>query len=298
MAILVDKNTTVIIQGITGSQGSLHARYMLEYGVNLVGGVTPGKGGSQIHGVPVFNTVNEALENSAVDATLILVPPLAVKESAAEAIENGIQIVVIITEYVPVQDSIYIKQLAKERNVRVIGPNTIGLISPGKTKVGIMPGFLYSEGKVGIVSRSGTLTHEMASTLSLRGIGQSTCVGIGGDPVPGIGFLDVLKLFEKDNETEVIILIGEIGGISEEEVARYITSNGYSKPVIAFIAGQTAPAEKKMGHAGAIILGESGSAQFKYKALSEAGIRVAKTFEEVVRQVQEIAEKASNIGCY
>lgn len=250
MAILADSDTRVIIQGITGRQGSLHAQYMLEYGVNLVGGVSPGKGGSQVHGVPVYDTVQEARAAGPVDATMILVPPLGVRDCAVEAIENKIGTTVVITEHVPVHDSMYIRQLALEHGVRLVGPNTIGVISPGKTKVGIMPGFLYSEGPVGIVSRSGTLTHEMASTLTLSGIGQSSCVGIGGDPVPGMGFVDVLKLFEKDDETKVVIMIGEIGGTGEEAAAQYVLSNGYSKPIIAFIAGQTARAEKKIATPG------------------------------------------------
>ncbi|MGL5512878.1 MAG: succinate--CoA ligase subunit alpha [Sporomusa sp.] len=288
MAILIDQNTRVIIQGITGSQGSLHAKYMLDYGVNLVGGVTPGKGGTTIHSVvPVANTVKELLEKTPVDATMILVPAFAIKDCAIEAIENGIKTVVIITEHVPVHDAMYIRQLAKEHDVNVVGPNTIGVISPGKTKVGIMPGFLYSEGSVGIVSRSGTLTHETASTLTINNIGQSTCVGIGGDAVPGMGFLEVLKLFEKDDETKVIVMIGEIGGYGEEEVAQYVLEHGYAKPIIAFIAGQTAPAEKKMGHAGAIISGHSGTAKSKYQALSQAGINIAETFSEVVSFVKQ-----------
>jgi succinyl-CoA synthetase alpha subunit len=295
MAILVDKQTRVIIQGITGRQGSMHAQYMLEYGVNLVGGISPGKGGTQIHGAPVFHSVAEALENTPVDATMILVPPLFVRDSAEEAIRNGIRTVVIITEHVPVHDSMYIKQLAAECGVDVVGPNTIGVISPGKTKVGIMPGFLYSEGHIGIVARSGTLTHETASTLSLQGIGQSTCVGIGGDPVPGMGFLEVLKRFEKDEETHAIVMIGEIGGSGEEEVAAYVEEHGYSKPIIAFIAGQTAPAEKQMGHAGAIVSGNAGTAQSKYEALTRAGIRTAKTFVEIVEHIKMLEGQAKNL---
>lgn len=290
MAILVDTQTKVIIQGITGQQGLLHAQYMLEYGVKLVGGISPGKGGTQIHGVPVFHSVAEALEYTPVDASMILVPPLTVRDATEEAICNGIRTVVIITEHVPVHDSMYIKQLAAEYGADIVGPNTIGVISPGKTKVGIMPGFLYSEGHIGIVSRSGTLTHEVASTLSLQGIGQSTCVGIGGDPVPGMGFLEVLKRFEKDGETQAVVMIGEIGGAGEEEVAAYVEKHGYSKPIIAFIAGQTAPPEKRMGHAGAIVSGDTGTARSKYEALSQAGIRTAKTFSEIVRHITDLAK--------
>jgi succinyl-CoA synthetase alpha subunit len=288
MAILATKETRVVIQGITGGQGSLHAKYMLDYDVNVVGGISPGKGGTNVHGIPVYNTLKQALEQTPIDATLILVPPFFVKDSAVEAIENGIKTVVIITEHVPVHDAMYIRKLSQEKGVHVVGPNTIGLISPGKTKVGIMPGFLYSEGNVGIVSRSGTLTHETASILSIKGIGQSSCVGIGGDPVLGMDFVDVLKLFEQDAETKVVVMIGEIGGSGEESAAKYISENGYSKPIITFIAGQTAPAEKQMGHAGAIVSGKAGSAQSKYEALSQAGIQVAKTFEELVQKVQAV----------
>jgi succinyl-CoA synthetase alpha subunit len=282
MAILVDGKTNIIIQGATGSQGSLHLKYMVEYGARVVGGISPGKGGTFVHKVPIYNTVLEAVEHDRVDATLILVPPFAVRDCAVEAIENGIKTVVIITEHVPVHDAMYIRQISREYGANVVGANTIGVISPGKTKVGIMPGFLYSEGNVGVVSRSGTLTHEIASTLSLRNIGQSTCVGIGGDPVPGMDFVDVLKLFEKDDETKVVVMIGEIGGSGEEQAARYVEEHGYSKLIVAYIAGQTAPAEKKMGHAGAIISGESGSASCKYEALAKANIKVAKTFSQVV----------------
>lgn len=293
MAILINKGTSVMIQGITGSQGSLHAKYMLEYGVNLVCGVTPGKGGSQVHGVPVFDTVAEALENAKAEATMILVPPMGVKDSAVEAIESGIKTVVVITEHVPVLDTIYIRQIALQYGADVVGPNTIGLISPGKSKVGIMPGFLYSEGPVGIISRSGTLTHEMASTLSLKGIGQSTCVGIGGDPVPGMGFVDALKKFKHDDETKVIVMIGEIGGTGEEMAAQYVEQNGYPKPIITFIAGQTAPPEKKMGHAGAIVSGNMGSAKSKYEALRKANVITAKTFGEVVEEVEKVLNKTN-----
>jgi succinyl-CoA synthetase alpha subunit len=285
MAILIDRNTNIIIQGATGSQGSLHTKYMLECGAKVVGGISPGKGGSAVHQVPIYNTVSEAIEHHRVDATLILVPTLTVRNCAVEAIENGVKTLVIITEHVPVHDSIYIRQLAREHGANIVGPNTIGVISPGKTKVGVMPAFLYSEGHVGIVSRSGTLTHETASTLTLRNIGQSTCVCIGGDPVPGMNFVDILKLFANDAETKLVVLIGEIGGSGEEAAARYVIENGFPKPIIAFIAGQTAPAEKKMGHAGAIISGDSGSAESKYAALAKANIKIARTIGELVDSV-------------
>lgn len=293
MAILIDQNSNVIVQGATGSQGALHTKYMMEYGVKVVGGISPGKGGDAVHGVPIYNTILEAMETNRVDATMILVPPYAVRDCAIEAIENGVKTVVIITEHVPVHDSMYIRQLSLEYGAHIVGPNTIGVISPGKTKVGVMPGFLYSQGNVGIVSRSGTLTHETASTLSLRNIGQSTCVGIGGDPVPGMDFVDVLKMFEKDDETKVVVMIGEIGGSGEEAAARYVKENGYSKPIIAFIAGQTAPQDKQMGHAGAIISEDSGSAASKYEALANANIQIAKSFSEIVQAVSAVVNRVS-----
>jgi succinyl-CoA synthetase alpha subunit len=286
MAILINKDTKVVLQGITGKQGGMHARYMLDYGVKLVAGISPGKGGTAVEGVPVYNTIPEALEHTAIDATLILVPPFALKNCAIEAIESGIKVVVPITEFVPIHDTAYIKQLAKERGVKVIGPNTIGVISPGKTKVGVMPGSIYAEGHVGLVSRSGTLTHDIGATLSGKGIGQTTCVAIGGDPIRGMDFVDVLKEFAADEETEVVVMVGEIGGTGEEAAAEYLTG-GYPKPVIAFIAGQTAPPEKRMGHAGAIISGGAGSAKSKYDALAKAKVKITTTFSELINAVRE-----------
>ncbi|MEW6545720.1 MAG: succinate--CoA ligase subunit alpha [Bacillota bacterium] len=287
MAILVNQDTHVIIQGITGTQGSYHAARMLEYNVKLVGGVVPGRGGRQVEGVPVFDTVAEACAAARVDASLVLVPPPFVLEAAAEAIECGIPLVVVITEHVPVLDSMRLVALARQRGVRVVGPNTIGVISPGKSKVGIMPGYIYSPGPVGIVSRSGTLTHEVASNLTFRGIGQSTCVGIGGDPIVGTTFVEVLELFRHDPETEAVVLIGEIGGGAEEEAAEYLRA-GYPKPVLAFIAGQTAPPEKRMGHAGAIVQGSSGTAAAKMQRLKEAGVRVASTLDGILDEVKAV----------
>jgi len=237
-------------------------------------------------GVPVFNTVPEALEHTPIDATMVLVPSLAVKNSAIEAIESGIKLAVIITEFVPVHDTCYLKRLAAERGVRIVGPNTIGVISPGKTKVGIMPGSIYSEGPVGVVGRSGTLIHDIGATLTGLDIGQSTCVGIGGDPIRGSDFVDMLKEFATDDETKVVVMIGEIGGVGEEQAAKYI-EGGYPKPVLAFIAGQTAPAGKQMGHAGAIVSAGGGSAESKYAALAKAGVRVTKTFGELITAVRE-----------
>jgi succinyl-CoA synthetase alpha subunit len=292
MAILVNKDSRLIIQGITGKQARLHARYHLEYGAKLVGGITPGKAGQEVEGVPVFDTIKAAQEAlGQIDATLILTPPYTVLDGALEAIDNGIKVIVVITEHIPVHDSMKIREAAQAAGACIVGPNTIGLISPGKSKLGVMPGFLYKEGRVGIVSRSGTLTHEMASSLSIRGIGQSTCVGIGGDPVPGSPFEDILKLFRDDAETDAVILIGEIGGAAEEQAATYLASVDYGKPVVAYIAGSTAPAEKKMGHAGAIIAGETGTAASKRKALEKAGVRVAETPEAVLEYLGSLIKK-------
>jgi succinyl-CoA synthetase alpha subunit len=271
---------------MTGKMGTMHTQYLLDYGVNLVAGISPGKGGTAVHGVPVYNTIPEALEHTAIDATLILVPQPVVKNSAIEAIESGIPLLVVITEYVPIHDTAYIKQLAHERGVKLVGPNTIGIISPGKTKVGIMPGSIYSEGPVGVVARSGTLTHDIGATLTGMGIGQTTCLGIGGDPIRGMDFVDVLEEFANDDETKVVVMVGEIGGTGEEQAAKYL-ENGYPKPVIAFIAGQTAPAGKRMGHAGAIISGEGGSSASKYAALSKANVKITKTFGEMIDAVRE-----------
>lgn len=295
MAIIVNKETAFIIQGITGKQGQVHAKLCLEYGCKLVGGVTPGKGGETVEGLPVFNTVKEAIDScGSINASMILVPPFGVKDSAIEAMDNGIKTIIPITEYVPVKDTITMREYAQDNGTTIVGPNTIGVISPGKGKIGIMPGFLYSEGNVGIVSRSGTLTHEVASCLSRMGIGQSTCVGIGGDPVPGASFSDILKMFRNDQETKCVILIGEIGGVGEELAADYLKLEKYNKPVFAFIAGNTAPAQKKMGHAGAIVAGNSGTAKSKRDALEAAGVVVANTLEDLLKLTSEsINDKTS-----
>jgi succinyl-CoA synthetase alpha subunit len=285
MAILVDENTRVIIQGATGKQGAYHTLKMLEYNVSLVGGVTPGKGGYRVHGVPIFDTVAEAKKAVEFNATMILVPPAGVLSAAMEAIENTIPLIVIIAEFVPFHDTLQIVSAAKKQGVRIIGPNTIGVISPGKSKVGILPGFIYSQGHVGMISRSGTLTHEIASNLTYRGIGQSTCVCIGGDPVKGTNFVDVLELFRTDDQTESIIMIGEIGGTGEEMAATYIKESDYPKRVVAFIAGATAPSDRRMGHAGAIISGEFGSVASKRKNLIEAGVTVVNGLDEILHQV-------------
>jgi succinyl-CoA synthetase alpha subunit len=290
MAILIQRDTKVIIQGITGSQGALHAALSLEYGVKVVGGVVPGRGGEKVHGVPVFDTVKQALAAGPVDGSLILVPPPAAMDAACESLENGVPLTVVVAENVPVRDTLRFRQLARSLNLRLVGPNTIGIISPGKSKMGIMPGFLYREGQVGLVSRSGTLTHEAASNLSLRGIGQSTCIGIGGDPVVGMNFIDVLKLFREDPETKAVIMIGEIGGTAEEDAAVYAKETGYPKPIFAFIAGQAAPPGKRMGHAGAILEKGARSAAEKMDFLSAQGIRVARKVEELIDFCAPFAE--------
>ncbi|SFH27252.1 succinyl-CoA synthetase (ADP-forming) alpha subunit [Desulfotomaculum arcticum] len=286
MAILVNPDIRVIIQGITGKQGTYHTLKMLEYHVHVVGGVTPGKGGQKVHGVTVYDTVAAAQKEHQVDASMIMVPPAGVLSAAIEAIDHKIPLIVIITEFVPVHDSLVIRNMARKAGVRVIGPNTIGVISPGKGKVGIMPGYIYSEGSVGIISRSGTLTHEVSSNLTYKGIGQSTCVCIGGDPVKGTDFVDVLRLFRDDGQTETVVMIGEIGGAGEELAAKYVTENGYPKKIVAFIAGRTAPAGKKMGHAGAIVAEGFGTAESKIKSLAEAGIVVVRTLDELLQAVK------------
>ena len=286
MAILVNRNSRVIIQGATGKQGQYHTAKMLEYHVQVVGGVTPGKGGTEVQGVPVFDSVSQAKKAGMIDASMIVVPPAGVLAAAFDAIENEISLVVIITEFVPFHDTLKIRALALKKGIRWVGPNTIGVISPGKSKVGIMPGFIYSEGHVGIISRSGTLTHEIASNLTYKGIGQSTCVCIGGDRVKGMDFVDCLKLFREDPETEKIILIGEIGGAGEEQAASYIQKHGYPKKIIAFIAGSTAPPEKKMGHAGAIISRGFGTALSKIRQLESSGVIVVRSLDALLEEAR------------
>lgn len=287
MSVLVNENTKVVIQGITGKHSSHHTMLMQEYNAKVLAGVTPGKGGSEVYGVPVYDTVKEAMEqNPDINASFIIVPPPAVLSAAEEAIENGIPLIVIVTEHVPVHDTLKIKWLAKEHGATVIGPNTIGIISPGKSKVGIMPGYIYSEGNIGVISRSGTMTHEISSNLTYNGIGQSTCIGIGGDPVNGLTAVDALELFKEDEETKAIVLIGEIGGSNEELVAEYIEKTNYPKQVYAFIGGQVAPQGKRMGHAGAIVQKGKGTAKSKMETLKKAGVKVAKTMDELVNFIK------------
>jgi succinyl-CoA synthetase alpha subunit len=283
----VAEDTRVIIQGITGSQGSYHAKMMSDEGVKVVAGVTPGKGGQMVYDIPVYDTVREAMTHHRVDMSMIMVPPRNLLQAAIEGIENHVETLVIITEHVPVHDTMKIKALADRRGVRLVGPNSPGLITPGRSKVGIMPAFLYGEGgNIAIVSRSGTLSHEMASNLTFRGLGISSALGVGGDPIVGLNFVDALKSYLGDSHTEAVILLGEIGGRLEEEAAQYLKSNAYPKPVFAFIAGRHAPRGKRMGHAGAIIEGGAGSAALKIDQLAEAGVTVAQSLEVLVAKVE------------
>ena len=285
MAILVGSDTRAIVQGITGRQGSFHTRLMLDYGTKIVAGVTPGKGGQEVHGVPVYDTVKEALAEHDANASIVFVPARFAKDAVLEAIEAGLELVVVITEHIPVRDTMEFLALAKREDTTIIGPNTPGIITPGECKLGVMPGHVFKRGRVGMVSRSGTLTYEIAAQLTRAGLGQSTCLGIGGDPVVGLTFTEVLDMFEKDPETEAVVLIGEIGGNLEELAAQYIREREYPKPVVAFIAGRTAPPGKRMGHAGAIIMGRAGTAQSKIEALERAGVPVARTPKEVAELV-------------
>ena len=286
MSILIDKETKVICQGFTGAQGTLHCSQAIEYGTNILGGVTPGKGG-QIHlNLPVFNSVKEAKQATEANASIIFVPAKFCKPSIIEAIESGIELIICITEGIPTLDMLEVKELADKEGIRIIGPNCPGIITPGECKLGIMPGFIHSPGKVGIVSRSGTLTYEAVDQTTKVGLGQSTCVGIGGDPLPGTSFIDVLKLFEEDLQTEGIVMVGEIGGSAEEEAAEYIKEN-VSKPVVGYIAGVSAPPGKRMGHAGAIISGGKGTAEDKFNALESAGVRTVKSPSEIGQSILE-----------
>jgi len=274
MAILVNKDTRVLTQGITGATGQFHTRACKEYGTQMVAGVTPSKGGTSFEGIPIFNTVDEAVSSTGANTSVIYVPPSFASDAILEAVDAGIELVICITEGIPVIDMVRVKRVLKDSTARLIGPNCPGIITPGQCKIGIMPGHIHHSGSIGVVSRSGTLTYEAVDQLTRLGMGQSTCIGIGGDPIRGLGFIDVLKLFNEDPDTHGVVMIGEIGGSSEEEAALWIKTNMH-KPVIGFIVGQTAPAGKRMGHAGAIIEGGKGTAQAKIDALKNAGVRLA-----------------------
>ena len=275
MAIIVDDNTRVVVQGITGYQGSYHSKAMMEFGTKVVAGTSPGKGGEVVNNIPVFDSVSEAIEATGANTSCVFVPAPFCKDAALEAIEAGIKTLVVVTEHLPVLDAIHFVSVARSRGITVIGPNCPGLASPGKAKVGILPNKIFKKGSIGVVSKSGTLTYEIVNSITERGLGQSTCVGIGGDRVTGTSFIDILERFEADKQTKQIVLVGEIGGTAEEEAAEYIKED-VDKPVVAYIAGRTAPPGKRMGHAGAIIARGRGTAESKIKALEAAGVKVAK----------------------
>ena len=290
MSILVNKDTKLIVQGFTGSQGTLHSEQSIEYGTNIVGGVTPGKGGMEHLGKPVFNSVDEAVEELDPNASIIFVPAKFCKESIIESAEAGIKLIVCITEGIPTLDMLEVKKRIDDLGARLIGPNCPGVITPGEAKLGIMPGNIHKPGSIGIISRSGTLTYEAVKQTTDLGFGQSSCVGIGGDPIPGSSFIDMLKLFEDDDQTEAIVLVGEIGGNAEEAAAEYIKNN-VTKPVISYIAGQTAPAGKRMGHAGAIIAGGKGTAKDKIEKLKECGVHIADNLVSIGSKVAEVLQR-------
>ena len=281
MSILVDNNTRLIIQGFTGQEGSFHGSQMIEYGTNVVGGVTPGKGGQTNLNIPIFNTVAEAKFSTGANTSVIFVPPAFAADAIMEAASTDLELVVCITEGIPTKDMVNVNQFLKDKNTRLVGPNCPGVISPGKAKIGIMPGFIHKPGRIGIISRSGTLTYEAVHQISLNGMGQSTSIGVGGDPINGTNFVDALTLFANDDETNGIVLIGEIGGTAEEDAAQWVIDNNFTKPIVAFIAGRTAPPGRRMGHAGAIIAGGKGTAKDKMVALKDANIHVVENPAEI-----------------
>lgn len=291
MSILINKDTRVVVQGITGKEGTFHTQQCIEYGTNVVAGVTPGKGGTMWEGkVPVYNTVAEAVEKEGANAALIFVPPAFCADAISEAVDAGVEVIVTITEGIPALDMMKVKRSMKGKHVRMVGPNCPGVITPEECKMGIMPGYIFKKGPVGLISRSGTLTYEAVWQCTERGIGQSTCIGIGGDPIVGSTMVDLLKLFNEDPETELVVLIGEIGGTAEEEAAEYIKEE-FTKPVVAFVAGRTAPPGRRMGHAGAIIAGGKGTAPEKIAALKEAGVHVAESPAEIGTTVARVLGK-------
>ena len=292
MSILVDEKTRVIVQGITGNEGLFHTRQMIEYGTKVVAGVTPGKGGQRVDGIPVFNTVVEAASKVGADASAIFIPPAFAADAILEAADAGVPIIVCLTEGIPTLDMVTVKKVLQEKGSKLIGPNSPGIISAGKCKIGVMAGYIHRPGAIGIMSRSGTLTYEVVDQLTKKGIGQSTCVGIGGDQIVGLNFVDLLALFEKDPETEAMIMIGEIGGTAEEEAAQFIERN-VTKPILAFIAGLTAPPGRRMGHAGAIITGGKGTAKEKMEALEKGGVRIVRNPALIGEEMAGILKRGS-----
>jgi len=291
MGVFVGKATRAIVQGITGAQGNFHTGLMLDYGTKIVAGTSPGKSGTKVHGVPVYDAIEEVLEEHDADASIVFVPAPFAADAVFEALDAGLRTIVVITEHIPVRDAVQVMYRARQQGAVVVGPNTPGILAVDECKLGIMPAHVFKRGVVGVASRSGTLTYEIATGLSVRGLGQSTCIGLGGDPIVGLSFVDVLREFEKDEQTEAVALIGEIGGNFEELAAEFIASESYSKPVVSFVAGRTAPPGKRMGHAGAIIMGKSGTAASKIEAFEKAGVQVAEKPGDVAKLLAEKLRK-------